>query len=38
MVAGGGVGEDGGSDSWGVWDGQVHTTVFKMDNQQRTAG
>ena len=21
-------------DSLGVWDGQVHTAVFKMDNQQ----
>ena len=24
----------GGRDSWGVWDGHVHTTTFKMDNQQ----
>ena len=22
-------------DSQGVWDGHVHTDVFKMDNQQR---
>ena len=21
-------------DSWGVWEGHVHTGVFKMDNQQ----
>ena len=27
-----GVGE--GEDSKGVWDGHVHTAVFKMDNQQ----
>ena len=20
---------------WGVWDGHVHTAIFKMDNQQR---
>ena len=19
---------------WGVWDGRVHTAIFKMDNQQ----
>ena len=24
----------GGRDSQGVWDGQVHTAVFKMRNQQ----
>jgi len=23
-----------GGDNQGVWDGQVHTAVFKMDNQQ----
>ena len=23
-----------GRDSWGVWDGHVHTALFKMDNQQ----
>ena len=23
-----------GKDSWGVWDGYVHTAIFKMDNQQ----
>ena len=23
-----------GRDSWGVWDGHVHTAIFKMDNQQ----
>ena len=27
-------GKDGGRDSQGVWDGQVHTAKFKMDNQQ----
>ena len=27
-------GKDGGRDSQGVWDGQVHTEKFKMDNQQ----
>ena len=31
MVAGG---KDGGGDSWGVWDGHVHTAIFKMANQQ----
>ena len=25
-------GEDGGTDSQGVWDGQVHTAIFKTDN------
>ena len=29
--------EDGGRDSWGVWDGRVHTAIFKMDNQQGPA-
>ena len=29
--------EDGGRDSWGVWDGCVHTAIFKMDNQQGSA-
>ena len=24
----------GGRDSYGVWDGHVHTTMFKMQNQQ----
>ena len=23
-----------GRDSYGVWDGHVHTAIFKMDNQQ----
>ena len=23
-----------GKGSYGVWDGHVHTTIFKMDNQQ----
>ena len=36
MVAGTG-GNIGGRDSWGVWDGHVHTAVFKMDNQQGPA-
>ena len=22
------------SNSWGVWDGHVHSAIFKMDNQQ----
>ena len=26
-----------GRDSWGVWEGQVHTTVFEMGNQQGPA-
>ena len=26
-----------GRDSWGVWDGHVHTAIFKMDNQQGPA-
>ena len=24
----------GGRDSRGVWDGHIHTAIFKMDNQQ----
>ena len=24
----------GGEDTWGVWDGHVHTAVFKVDNQE----
>ena len=24
----------GGQDSQGVWDGHVHSAIFKMDNQQ----
>ena len=24
----------GGRDSYGVWNGQVNTAIFKMDNQQ----
>ena len=28
----------GGRDSSGVWDGHVHTAVFKMDDQQGPAG
>ena len=33
MVAGqsGGVGRD----SWGLWEGHVHTTIFKMDSRQK---
>lgn len=27
-----------GRDSWGVCDGQVHTAMFKIDNQQRPTG
>ena len=27
-------GRAGGRDSQGVWDSQVHTAIFKMDNQQ----
>ena len=23
-----------GGDSWGVWDGHVHTAILKMDNHQ----
>ena len=23
-----------GRDNWGVWDGHVHTAIFKRDNQQ----
>ena len=33
-VAGGGRGKIRGRDSYGVWDGQVHTVIFKMDNQK----
>ena len=29
--------EDGGRDSQGVWDGHVHTAIFKMDNQHGLA-
>ena len=29
-----GVGKDGERNSQGVWDGHVHTAIFKMDNQQ----
>ena len=29
-------GKDRGRDSQGVWDGQVHTAVFKMDKQQES--
>ena len=35
MVAG--WGEDGGKGELKVWDGHVHRTIFKMDNQQRPA-
>ena len=31
MVAGG---MDGGRDSQGVWDGHVHSVIFKMEDQQ----
>ena len=27
-------GRMGGRDSSGVWDGHVHTAIFKIDNQQ----
>ena len=27
-------GKMGGKNSYGFWDGHVHTSVFKMDNQQ----
>ena len=27
-------GKGGGRDSEGVWNGQVHTAIFKMGNQQ----
>ena len=30
-------GKGEGRDSQGVWDGHVHTAVFKMDNQQGIA-
>ena len=29
--------EDRGRDSQGVWDGHVHTAIFKMDNQHGLA-
>ena len=32
MVAGGRMVE---RDTWGIWDGNVHTAIFKTDNQQR---
>ena len=28
-------GKDGGKGQLKVWDGHVHTAIFKMDNQQR---
>ena len=31
MVPGG---KNGGRDSYGVWGGDVHTAIFKMDSQQ----
>ena len=31
MVAGVG-GKIRGRDNYGVWDGQIHTVIFKMDN------
>ena len=35
MLTGGGGGVAvGGSDSYGVWVGHIHTAIFKMDNQQ----
>ena len=35
MVAGmGGDGKKRGRDCWGVWNGHVHTAIFKMDNQK----
>ena len=30
-------GKDGRRDSWGLWDGHVHTTIFKVDHQQRAS-
>ena len=27
-------GESGGRDKLGVWDKHIHTTVYKIDNQQ----
>ena len=30
-----GVGKDGERNSQGVWDGHVHTAIFKMDNKLR---
>ena len=34
MVARGNVRWGAGRNSLGVWDGHIHTTIFKMDNQQ----
>ena len=34
MVARGKVRWGAGRNSLGVWDGHVHTAIFKMDNQQ----
>ena len=31
-------GKDRGRDSLGVWYGHVHTAIFKLDNQQGSAG
>ena len=31
------AGRMGWTDTYGVWDGPVHTAIFKMDNQQRPA-
>ena len=33
-VGGGWGGRMGKRDSQGIWDGHVHTTIFKTDNQQ----
>ena len=30
--------KDQGRDSYGVWDGLVHTAIFKMDNQKGPTG
>ena len=30
-------GRVGGSDSWGVWDGRVHTALLEMDDEQGPA-
>ena len=30
-------GKDEGRDGWGVWDRHVHTTIFKVDDQQGPA-
>ena len=32
------MGEDGGRERQGVWDGRGHTAVFHMENQQGPAG